>query len=529
VVRLVPGNTLTNQSLPLDPAGVVYDSTTRLSIGGATVTLLRNGTPVPVSDLVGYPVGATSNAQVTCGPVATATCPLPGAYQFLLQPLAPAGDYTIAVTAPNYQTSTTLLPAGSSYTPAGSAGSVVSINKDNLSGNPPPQVGQDTTYYYTFNLSPGTGAGVVNNHLPLDPSVLPALAVSKTGDRSQVELGDSLRYTVVVRRTDAGAGLLSSFALVDTLPAGFKYIPGTVSVNNTPVADAQVGLTQPGVTLPMFINFGAPPLNASVTKGLASKGSITVNYRVRVGVGSMQGTGINRVQAKLSPTINCATTPLACSNEAQFKVKVEGGVFTDQACLAGKVYVDCNHNQVQDPEELGIPGVRLYLIDGTSITSDVEGKYSLCDLPPRTSVLKLDPLTLPKGSRLVTSSSRNAGDAGSLFLDPKNGELVRSDFIEGSCSNTVLEQVKARRNQGEVGNPATGATYTEKKGGRVLKFKGKAPGYAQEGTDSANQPLVKPRNEAGQSDPAVSESELNKPVYERNAPKLYKANQGAGK
>ena len=32
---------------------------------------------------------------------------------------------------------------------------------------------------------------------------------------------------------------------------------------------------------------------------------------------------------------------------------------------------------------------------------------------------------------------------GSLWLDLKNGELHRADFIEVSCSNTVLEQVKA--------------------------------------------------------------------------------------
>jgi hypothetical protein len=77
----------------------------------------------------------------------------------------------------------------------------------------------------------------------------------------------------------------------------------------------------------------------------------------------------------------------------------------------------------------------------------------MCGLPPRSHVLRIDALTLPRGSRLVTSSNRNLGDAGSLWLDLKNGELHRADFIEGSCSNTVLEQVKARRAQGEVRAP----------------------------------------------------------------------------
>jgi hypothetical protein len=125
--------------------------------------------------------------------------------------------------------------------------------------------------------------------------------------------------------------------------------------------------------------------------------------------------------------------------------------------------------------------------------SDSEGKYSACGLPPRSAVLKLDALTLPRGSRLTTSSNRNLGDAGSLWLDLKNGELHRADFIEGSCSNAVIEQVKARRAQGEVRAPET-----EKKGHPALRFDSKAHGRTsldspQQGTDGADQLTPRPR------------------------------------
>jgi hypothetical protein len=93
---------------------------------------------------------------------------------------------------------------------------------------------------------------------------------------------------------------------------------------------------------------------------------------------------------------------------------------------------------------------------------------------------------------LTTTSNRNVGDANSIFLDVKNGELIRADFAEGSCSNTVMEQVKARRTQGGVRAPET-----EKKGAPALKFEGKAANYPKEGTDSANQMLVKPRAGGG--------------------------------
>ena len=130
---------------------------------------------------------------------------------------------------------------------------------------------------------------------------------------------------------------------------------------------------------------------------------------------------------------------------------MQGGVFSNEGCIVGTVYTDCDGNHVQNnasgSRDIGIPGVRLLMLDGSYVITDSEGKYSQCGLQPRSHVLKVDSSTLPKGSRLTTSSNRNLGDANSLFVDLKNGELHRADFIEGSCTNPVLEQVKARRTQ----------------------------------------------------------------------------------
>ncbi|MDO4230893.1 MAG: hypothetical protein Q4D19_02050, partial [Lautropia sp.] len=113
--------------------------------------------------------------------------------------------------------------------------------------------------------------------------------------------------------------------------------------------------------------------------------------------------------------------------------------------------------------------VRLYLQNGTWMVSDEQGKYSHCGLRPRPHVLKVDSRTLPRRARMVTSSSQNTGDAQSLFVDARKGMLHRADFIEGSCSATVIEQVKARQQQGantsvqtEDGQPAL--TFDSKRG-----------------------------------------------------------------
>jgi hypothetical protein len=213
----------------------------------------------------------------------------------------------------------------------------------------------------------------------------------------------------------------------------------------------------------------------------------------------MQGDGINRAQASSIGAVR--------SNIALAKVKVTGGVFTNEGCVVGKIYLDCNNNHMQDSEELGVPGVRLYFEDGTFLVSDSEGKYSICGLEPKSHVLKVDQLTLPRGSRLTITSNRNLGNADSLWVDLKNGEMQQADFAIGSCSNTVLEQVKARRNQGGVRS-----VDTERKGGPALKWEGKSPAYPEQGTDSANQVLIQPR--APGQPPGTSEAENNIPVLQ---------------
>ncbi|HEY4066273.1 MAG TPA: SdrD B-like domain-containing protein [Burkholderiaceae bacterium] len=467
------GSTLrTHQSLPLDPNGVVYDSITRLPVAGATVTLQNaDGSTVSARCVVG---GATS-VQTAVGVLGD----VDGGYSFVLMNPVPAGcagaaDYRLKVTPPGSYALSTLIPAqtGTLHAPVGCLASIAGVCVVQQQAGPPP-VGQPTPYYLTLHLDPALGPDVVDNQIPLDPALPAGLVIAKTGDHRSVELGDSLRYAITIQRTDHGGNTLAAVEVVDTLPAGFRYIAGTAMVGTTRIADPAGA---PGSVLRFEV--GALP----------AAGQVTLYYRIRAGVGSMEGSGINRARASIGANVDCNAKAAQCSNEARYAVTVTGGVFTTDGCIVGRVFVDANNNHVKDPEELGIPGVRLYMEDGAAITTDVEGKYSRCSLAPMTHVIVVDQTTLPRGSRLTTSSNRNAGDAGSLFIDLTNGSLQRADFIEGSASATVLEQVKARRTQGEVNAPAT-----EKKGGQALKFVGKPVTAPQQATDGADQRAVKPR------------------------------------
>lgn len=88
LIFLQAGDNVIEQSLPLDPSGIVYDSATRLPVAGAKVTFSGPAGFDPAQHLLG---GAANQNQVT-GP--------DGYNQFLLVGGAPAGNYTLTITPP---------------------------------------------------------------------------------------------------------------------------------------------------------------------------------------------------------------------------------------------------------------------------------------------------------------------------------------------------------------------------------------------------------------------------------------------
>ncbi len=418
-MNLLAGSSVTEQSLPLDPGGVVYDSVTRLPVPGATVRLLGPVGFDPLSHLFG---GAANAVQVVG---------LHGYYQFLLLAGAPAGNYQLQVTAPvGYNAPSTLIPSETmALTPPGGIGRfLVQVQSY------PPPVGSATTYYLILNLAAGVQV-VVNNHIPLDPVSLSgaALMVSKVASRNSAEPGDFVDYTVLIKNsTQVG---LPATNLLDKLPRGFRYAAGSARLNHVTVADP-IG--------------GAGPQLSFALGTLAPNTTLTLTYRIAIGVTAPLGNGVNSAQA---------SSGAITSNTASATVQIARDVFSDKAYVLGTVYLDCNRNRVQDDLETGIPGVRLFLEEGTSVVTDGDGKYSLYGVSARTHVLKLDASTLPTGLVLVNLANRNAGNAGSRFVDLKNGELHRADFASDNCAPEIMQDVALRHQKSRATETESSLNY----------------------------------------------------------------------
>jgi uncharacterized repeat protein (TIGR01451 family) len=252
---------------------------------------------------------------------------------------------------------------------------------------------------------------------------LGALFIRKVADRTTTEIGDVITYKVTVRSTK----VKGTATIEDHLPIGFRLISNTTRVSKNGVL---IAATDPA---------GAPGPNLIFTVQIpAIDQDVEIEYKVRVGLGADRGDGINSAQASM-------VRGRLRSLISKAKVKITGGVFTREACIVGKVYADCNGNAVQDKDELGVPGVTLYLEDGTSMTTDENGQYSICGVRAITHVLKVDSKTLPRGAKLGVTSNRNVGDPNTLFVDVLAGQLHNTEFRLDSCSPQLQQNLEMRQ------------------------------------------------------------------------------------
>ena len=384
----------------IDPSGVVFDSRSNVPLAGVTVSLIdvtgagNGGNP-------GGPAIVLKADGVTPSP-STVVTGADGRYSF---PLVAPSTYRLAVIPAGGYGFPSVLPPG--LLPAGRT------------------IDASGSYGGEFLVNAATGAVTID--LPLDAAPGTGLFVQKSASRTTAEVGDFVDYTVRVKNVSGGA--LSGITLSDRLPFGFVYQPGTTRQDGAAVADPAGGR--------------GPDLSFPIST-LADTATATFTYRARLGPGAPQGDGINRAQA------SSAGPPPKSSNIASVQVKVQGGVFSDKAYVLGKIYLDCNGNGEQDVGENGIPGVRLYLENGSFVLSDSEGKYSFYGLSARTHALKVDASTLPIGASMAAFSQRHAGDGNSRFIDLKNGELHRADFASDTCTPEILDEVRMRRAKGET-------------------------------------------------------------------------------
>jgi len=425
-ITLQPGATVPQQSLPLDPWGVVYDAVRRTPVQGAIVEINGPAGFDPTQHLLG---GEGTARQVVDAQ---------GLYFFQLNSAAPAGTYTLSVTPPNgtynpIQPSSMLPPCVGPLV-VGAIPNPMLVSTSN--GAPPigtPETcttGTMTTgYVLTLDLTPGLSANVVNNNIPLDPILEGAIEVTKTTPMVNVVRGGLVPYVVTARNTLAGT--VPGVTVTDRVPAGFRYREGSALVDGVAVEPEQNGrlLSWPDLTFA-----------AGETKRF--------ELILVVGAGVVEGEHTNTAFA-LNPTVD-----QIISNIAEATVRMIPDPDFDCTDILGKVFDDRNGNGVQDDGEPGLPGVRLATARGLLITTDAEGRYHItCPMIPNEErgsnfIVKLDDRTLPTGYRVTSGNPETVrltrGKFARLNFGASLHRVVRVDLnaeaFEGTDLRAEFEQ-----------------------------------------------------------------------------------------
>jgi uncharacterized repeat protein (TIGR01451 family) len=422
-LTLKPGDTVTQQSLPLDPSGVVYDSVRRVAVEGATVRISGPAGFDPALHLLG---GTGNVAQLTGAD---------GAYQFLLTAGAPAGVYSLSVTPPggsyNPLQPSSIIPPCAGPLNVGPTPDPMLIQLSNTA--PPTSAlracttgGATTAYFLSFVLTPGVSANVVNNNLPIDPILEGAIVVTKTTPMVNASRGGLVPYTITARNTLAGA--ITGITITDRTPAGFRYREGSATIDGVAVEPQQTGR-----------------LLAWPNQSFAAGQEKTLKVILVVGSGVGEGEHVNRAYA-----MNAAVNAVV-SNVADATVRITPDADFDCTDILGKVFDDRNLNGVQDEGEPGLPGVRLATARGLLITTDAEGRYHVtCPMIPNEDrgsnfILKLDVRTLPTGYRMTT-------------VNPDTVRLTRGKFAKlnfgAALGRVVRLEVDGAAFDGEAVKPA---------------------------------------------------------------------------
>ncbi|WP_172976594.1 DUF11 domain-containing protein [Roseivivax sp. THAF40] len=413
-----------------DPTGYLYCEDDGRILTGGLVTVSGGG--------------SAQTGIGTTGPITVVEDGSLGYYQF--QVSAP-GTYTVTFTDPSAGAPSTtrlsggpldvtsLLPANPAALGSPEQGNTGVLADFSAAANP---------FTQTFVIEAGDPF-VINVNIPFEGCAgVNDVIATKTADRRTAVFGETINYTLTFRN-DTQNDYIDA-RIVDDLPPGIIYTPGSARVNGA----AQEPVVAGG--------------RLTWTTDLLAGATIPVTFSARVAQTGNFGERVNETWIEHN-------SGRILSNIARASVSIEPEHVFDCADIIGKVFHDRNGNGYQDgpgtlPEpiyrddvlpggktgkggkmsseplrpdtsEPGMPLARVVTPDGTIITTDEYGRFSVpCAALPRdigsNFQLKLDPRSLPTGFRVTTENPRNvrvtAGKMTRLNFGVQLGKLVRIDL-----------------------------------------------------------------------------------------------------
>lgn len=239
--------------------------------------------------------------------------------------------------------------------------------------------GDPASFSATVPISNAAGTGLVLSAVslldrPICIGPSQPIQITKTADRAAAEPGDTVIYRLSVRNLNPVAA--NQIELSDVLPLGFSFIARSVR-GELGGSAVSIAATQSGSNI--TLKFGGE---------LAPEGVLNVAYAVQLNPDAVRGSGEN-IASVLAHRSD--TGALLRDGPSKVRLRIRSGIISDCGTIIGRVFEDKNFDGEQQPGEPGIPNAVVMLDDGTRVTTDPNGLFSVANVLAgrRTGVLDL--------------------------------------------------------------------------------------------------------------------------------------------
>jgi uncharacterized repeat protein (TIGR01451 family) len=293
----------------VDPFGVLFDSVSGVPINGGTITIVNRDTGQPAmvfgdDGISSYPATLTFGGTATDGSGRSYDFP-DGGYRY---PFVPPGNYIYFITPPP------------GYVVPSSSCTLANVAACPLDPGGMPYSVVQGSFGDPFVVMPGPA---LNIDIPADPPADPLqdLLLQKTVSQAEASAGDFLQYRLSLQ--NRGAAIATTVTVTDTLPAGFRYQPGSLRVAGVAVADPAISAD--GATLTIAVGTLA-----------AAPAAVEVRYLAQVLTGTAAREAINRAGAD-----DDGVAGGRHSNTAQATVRIRPPLFSGAFTIVGRVQENC--------------------------------------------------------------------------------------------------------------------------------------------------------------------------------------------
>jgi uncharacterized repeat protein (TIGR01451 family) len=245
------------------------------------------------------------------------------------------------------------------------------------------------------------------------------IQITKTADRAAAEPGDTVIYRLSVRNLNSVDA--NNIQLNDVLPLGFGFIPRSLR--------AELG----GSPVPVTATQNGQNINMQVTANLAPEAVVNIAYAVQLNPDSIRGSGENIASVSAR---RVDTGAILRDGPAKAKLRIRPGILSDCGTIIGRVFDDKNFDGEQQNDEPGIANAVVVLDDGTRITTDERGIYSIANVlsGSRTGVLDL---TSVPGYTIALNKVRKERNSQVRLVKLEPSGLVRMNFAVMPVMPTV--------------------------------------------------------------------------------------------